>query len=64
MKVVSGDVAEWSDEWQALHLFSAFAFRKARDTLASDRTGELELAPERAAESEGVPYDIGDVLRL
>ena len=49
---------------QALHLFSAFAFRKARDTLANDRTGELELAPEREAESEGVPYDIGDVLRL
>ena len=28
MKVVSGDVAEWADEWQAVHLFSG---RRARN---------------------------------
>ena len=43
---------------------SAFAFRKARETVAGDRTSELEPAPELAAEGESVPYDTSSVLRL
>ena len=61
MKVVCGDVAGWEDEWQALHLFSAFAFRRVR--MGTAAAGEVQAVPKRAA-GEGQAYDIKSALRL
>ena len=65
MKVVSGDVSDWEDEWQALHLFSAFAFRKARDNAGSGGGEKGAAADESAsAESERKPFDQSQITRL
>jgi hypothetical protein len=69
MKVVSGDVSDWSDEWQALHLFSAFAFRKARDYSGGGGGGASSAAASAEqttadAEGERKPFDASQIMKL
>eukprot|EP01043_Picozoa_sp_COSAG02_P000222 COSAG02_NODE_4_length_69935_cov_46.806590_30_plen_71_part_00 len=70
MKVTSGDVSDWEDEWQALHLFSAFAFRKVRDNAGGgggDSAGGASAAADESATAksdERKPFDLSQITRL
>lgn len=69
MKVVSDDVSDWDDEWQALHLFSAFAFRKVQDLGGDGSDGGAGGEDEAAAETDGSepeqkPFDASHIIKL
>lgn len=68
MKVTSGDVSDWEDEWQALHLFSAFAFRKVRDNAGGGGNGSggtsAAADDSASARSERKPFDVSQITRL
>ena len=64
MKVVSGDVSDWEDEWQALHLFSAFAFRKIRECGGDSDDGACAAERSASAESGQKPFDLSQIMKL
>jgi hypothetical protein len=55
MGVTQGTVSEWLDEWQALHLFSLFVFRRVADPAGDSSSNSRWSGSEAAAEPPPPP---------